>query len=65
MIYTYKCLKCTTKWEFDLPMKDSDEPMFCPECGQRLRKIITVKPIIFKAKGFYKTDRDICNDRGR
>ncbi len=54
-IYEYKCTKCNKTFEMlqkatDLPLKK------CPECGGKLKKIISPPAIQFKGSGWYITD---------
>ncbi|MFW6129488.1 MAG: FmdB family zinc ribbon protein [Candidatus Aminicenantaceae bacterium] len=54
-IYEYKCPKCNKTFEMlqkanDLPLKK------CPECGGKLKKIISPPAIQFKGSGWYITD---------
>ena len=54
-LYEYKCQKCTSV--FEVIQKISDSPLTeCPECGGRLKKVLTAPAIQFKGSGFYITD---------
>lgn len=54
--YLYECKKCG---RFEKFQKITDEPLKkCPECGERVKKIIGSPGIIFKGSGFYSTDND-------
>ncbi len=54
-LYEYKCQKCASVYE--VIQKISDSPLTeCPECGGRLKKVITAPVIQFKGSGFYITD---------
>ncbi|MGD8534851.1 MAG: zinc ribbon domain-containing protein [Candidatus Aminicenantes bacterium] len=54
-LYEYKCQKCASV--FEVIQKISDSPLIeCPECGGRLKKVLTAPAIQFKGSGFYITD---------
>lgn len=54
-LYEYKCQKCGSA--FEVIQKISDPPLTeCPECGGRLKKVLTAPAIQFKGSGFYITD---------
>jgi putative FmdB family regulatory protein len=54
-LYEYKCQKCASV--FEIIQKISDSPLTeCPECGGRLKKVLTAPAIQFKGSGFYITD---------
>jgi len=54
-LYEYKCQKCASV--FEIIQKMSDLPLTeCPECGGRLKKVLTAPAIQFKGSGFYITD---------
>ncbi len=54
-LYEYKCQKCALV--FEVIQKISEPPLTeCPECGGRLKKVITAPAIQFKGSGFYITD---------
>ena len=54
-LYEYKCQKCVSV--FEIIQKISDPPLTeCPECGGRLKKVLTAPAIQFKGSGFYITD---------
>jgi putative FmdB family regulatory protein len=54
-LYEYKCQKCAAV--FEIIQKISDSPLTeCPECGGRLKKVLTAPAIQFKGSGFYITD---------
>jgi putative FmdB family regulatory protein len=53
--YEYKCTACAARLEkkqgFD------EEPLTeCPECGEKLRRVLHPAPIIFQGSGWYSTD---------
>jgi putative FmdB family regulatory protein len=54
-IYEYKCQDCQKR--FEKIQKLSDPPCKkCPNCGGKLKKLISTSAIQFKGKGFYITD---------
>jgi putative FmdB family regulatory protein len=54
-IYEYKCEDC--RKTFEKLQKVSDPPCKkCPNCGGRLKKLISTPAIQFKGDGFYITD---------
>ncbi|HHW20946.1 FmdB family zinc ribbon protein [Thermodesulfovibrio thiophilus] len=54
-IYEYECLKCHKIHE--IIQKISDKPLNnCPECGGKLRKLISQSSFILKGSGWYVTD---------
>lgn len=53
--YDYGCFACDLEQEFELPF-DHYSPI-CPKCGYVMARIYQAPGIIFKGKGFYKTDK--------
>ncbi len=54
-IYEYECLSC--KEVHEKVQRFTDEPLtICPDCGGRLKKIISNTSFILKGTGWYKTD---------
>lgn len=54
-IYEYECLSCGEVHE--KIQKFSDEPMsVCPNCGGKLKKLISNTSFVLKGTGWYKTD---------
>lgn len=54
-LYEYKCRKCASV--FEVIQKISDSPLTeCPDCGGRLKKVLSAPAIQFKGSGFYITD---------
>ena len=54
-VYEYKCLRC--KEIHEKVQRFTDEPLtICPDCGGRLKKIISNTSFILKGTGWYKTD---------
>lgn len=53
--YEYLCKTCGHR--FETWQKMTDEPLTeCPECGQRIRRVLYPAGVVFKGSGFYKTD---------
>lgn len=54
--YDYECTKC--KHKFEVLQKITEDALTkCPECGNKLRRLIgSGSGIIFKGTGFYATD---------
>lgn len=54
--YEYKCSNCNHEFE-EIQKVDDPTLSSCPECQKTtLERVIAARPIIFKSKGFYKTD---------
>ena len=54
-VYEYECLSC--KEIHEKVQRFTDEPLtICPDCGGRLKKIISNTSFILKGTGWYKTD---------
>ncbi len=54
-VYEYECLSCGEIQE--KIQRFTDEPLTtCPDCGGRLKKIISNTSFILKGTGWYKTD---------
>ena len=54
-LYDFECLNCNHRFEESIAVGDSFPP--CPECNsERVEKVLTPPPVIFKGSGFYKTD---------
>ena len=60
--HDFKCLKCGHEFESALPAGDKMMPK-CLACGHpKTQKLISAPNVIFKGKGFYKTDnRSNCD----
>lgn len=54
-LYEYKCRKCALVHEVIQKVSDPP-PAECPECGGRLKKVLSAPAIQFKGSGFYITD---------
>lgn len=53
--YAYRCTECGHA--FDIYQAFSDDPLTeCPECGGRVRKVLSPVGVVFKGSGFYRTD---------
>ena len=54
-LYEYQCDKCGHR--FEKIQKFSDKPLKkCPECGGRVRQLISPPAVQFKGSGWYVTD---------
>lgn len=54
-LYEYECEKDGSR--FEVIQKFSDEPVTtCPDCGGKVRKLISSPAIQFKGSGWYITD---------
>lgn len=54
-IYEYKCVACEARIE--KKQRFDEEPLsICPECGERLRRVLHPAPIVFQGSGWYCTD---------
>jgi putative FmdB family regulatory protein len=45
-LYSFECDKCQKEYEALIKLKDFDEPVKCPHCGKKLKRIM--KPVMFK-----------------
>jgi putative FmdB family regulatory protein len=56
--YTYKCTSCESQFDVTLSISALiGSQVTCPFCrSMKTRKVITIPNVIFKSKGFYKTD---------
>ena len=55
-LFDFKCLKCGHEFEHELPAGKKTVPK-CLECGHpKTQKLLSAPGVIFKGKGFYKTD---------
>ncbi len=53
--YHYRCTSCGH--EFDQFQKFSDDPLTeCPDCHQRIKRVIGNVGVVFKGSGWYITD---------
>ena len=54
-IYEYLCDSCHHR--FDIKQKFSDDALTtCPNCGQRIHRVMQPAKVVFKGSGFYITD---------
>jgi putative FmdB family regulatory protein len=54
-IYEYECVACAARLE--KKQRFDEEPLVeCPECGERLRRVLHPAPILFQGSGWYSTD---------
>lgn len=54
MIYIYRCSKCNSQVEIELPISQCHELQFCDSCNCVLQKVITECNFILKGKGWGK-----------
>lgn len=54
-IYEYKCRDCHFDFEREQHMQD-DPIQVCPACGGKVSRVIQPINIIYRGRGFYKTD---------
>ena len=54
-IYEYQCQKCQQILEVQQSFSEQALTI-CPDCQGKLQKVISAPRVIFKGKGFYKTD---------
>lgn len=54
-IYEYECLECGKNHE--VIQRFSDDPLStCPDCGGRMKKLISNTSFVLKGSGWYVTD---------
>ena len=53
--YDYKCTKCGYTFSQKQNITDDSFPN-CPECSAPTKRVIQGTGLVFKGKGFYKTD---------
>lgn len=62
-LYEYECQSCGRRTE--LLQRFSDEPLTaCPECGGKVRKLLSAPAVQFKGSGWYVTDYGRGNGNG-
>lgn len=49
--YDYKCSKDHYR-EVVRPMEAKEEPVFCSECSEEMKRVFAAPPIMFNGKGF-------------
>ena len=53
--YSYACTECDNR--FDAVQAFTDDALTtCPQCSGRLRKLFNSVGVVFKGRGFYRTD---------
>ena len=53
--YEYLCEKCGRN--FEVFQKITDDPVqTCPECGGKVRRLVSASNFVLKGDGWYKTD---------
>jgi len=58
--YEYECKKCGKHFEIFQSMRDAPLKI-CPDCGSEVRRLINGGGgVIFKAGGFYSTDKGLA-----
>lgn len=60
-VYEFECTCCPSRFELKRSFND-EEPVYCPRCGGKARKLFSPVPIIFKGSGFYVTDNKGANN---
>jgi putative FmdB family regulatory protein len=54
-IYEYSCNKCKKK--FEVMQRIDEKPLTtCPQCGGRVKKVISPSAFVLKGSGWYATD---------
>jgi putative FmdB family regulatory protein len=54
-LYEYSCEKC--KMTFEVTQSFSDPPIEdCPDCGERVKKLMSLGGFALKGQGWYATD---------
>ena len=62
-VYEYKCLKC--KKIHEIMQKITENPLTdCPDCGGKMKKIISSTTFVLKGTGWYATDYASGNHSG-
>lgn len=61
-IYEYSCQKCHKELEIMQKITDAPVPK-CPECGGKMKKIISNTSFVLKGTGWYATD--YASDKGK
>lgn len=53
--YTYKCTDVECEHQFDAFQRITDDPLeFCPECDDKVKRVITSGNFILKGEKWYK-----------
>jgi len=45
-LYLLSCKKCEKLWELLIRLEDFEKGIECPECGEKLKRLVT--PVLFK-----------------
>jgi putative FmdB family regulatory protein len=54
-VYEYECLKCKKRHE--IMQKITEHPLTdCPDCGGKMKKMISATTFVLKGTGWYATD---------
>ncbi len=62
-VYEYKCLKCEKRHE--IMQRITEKPLSeCPDCGGKMKKIISSTTFVLKGTGWYATDYGSGNHSG-
>lgn len=59
-IYEFQCSndECESNLRIEKELRFHEpHEITCPICDEEMRKIYSANPVIFKAKGFYSTDK--------
>lgn len=56
MIYEYICENCKASQLENRPVANRDDKTICIRCKNIMVRIISCPGLVFKGKGFYKTD---------
>lgn len=51
-IYKYRCPKCGRETREIKLIKDADEPVKCPDCGEKMKRVFGTVRLDFRGKGF-------------
>jgi len=54
-VYDYICDECEYQQEYTQSYNSLDQEIY--HCNMAMRRIISAVPTLFKAKGFYSTDK--------
>ena len=52
--YEYRCPLCNLQMQLELPMEH--DLVRCQDCGAQANRIYSAPGLVFKGKGFYRTD---------
>jgi putative FmdB family regulatory protein len=62
-VYEYECLKCKKRHE--IMQRITENPLIdCPDCGGKMKKIISSTSFVLKGTGWYATDYASGNHSG-